>query len=272
VNFHDMQHLHQYHMTRQCNTNTQEGSVASQQMAHCIKFQTFLSFRALFENDIRNENLNFFFQQHQEYFSFICSECANSCAFSADGAVLASASSEKAVRLWNVKTFMNVATLQGHTNVVNGCDISGDGVLASASYDNTVRLWDMSSQQCIAVLIGHTDVCNKCCFTAGGTLLASTSADNTVRLWDMRTRQSVATLKDANDFTYQCSFSSDGAWIAAGCSGDNVARVWDVKTLRCIATLQHDDDVYACSLSSNDMIATAGLGDDGSNQVVCLWQ
>jgi len=171
-----------------------------------------------------------------------------------------------------------LATLVQHSHSVFGCDISRDGILAATSGNKTVRLWDMNTQQRIAVLNGHTAGCNKCCFTADGTLLASTSEDKTVRLWDMRTRQSVAMLKDSRHGTYQCLFSSDGTWIAAACTNDNVARVWDVKTLQCIATLQHDDCVYACSFSSNGMVATAAsrryafgvFGD--ARYKVWLWQ
>ena len=88
----------------------------------------------------------------------------NGCAFSTDGAVLASASADEAVRLWNTKTFMNVA-VQGHDSSVIGCDISPAGILASTSWDTNVRLWDMNTQQCIAVLDGHRKWCSTCCFT-----------------------------------------------------------------------------------------------------------
>ena len=170
--------------------------------------------------------------------------------------------------------FMNVATLQGHTNAVFGCDISRDEILASTSWDKTVRLWDMNTQQCINVLNGHAGRCQRCCFTADGTLLASTSDDKTVRLWDMRTRHSIATLQDSNCSTYQCSFSSDGSWIAAACIDARVARVWDVKTLRCIATLNHGCKVWTCSFSADGTIAPAGDASEHNPHscVVHLWK
>jgi len=55
-------------------------------------------------------------------------------AFSQDGQLLASASRDKTVRLWDPATGAAVQTLKGHTDVVNAVVFSRDGqLLASAS-------------------------------------------------------------------------------------------------------------------------------------------
>ena len=69
-----------------------------------------------------------------------------SVTFSPNGALLASASYDKAVRLWDAATGVALKTLEGHTNWVSTIAFSPDGaMLASASWDGTVRLLDPAS-------------------------------------------------------------------------------------------------------------------------------
>ncbi len=69
-------------------------------------------------------------------------------AFSQDGSLLASASWDQTVRLWNPATGQEMQELEGHTNRVTAVAFSQDGsLLASASDDQTVRLWNPATGQ-----------------------------------------------------------------------------------------------------------------------------
>src|SRR6266851_5663471 len=65
-------------------------------------------------------------------------------AFSPDGRILATASLDNTVRLWDPATGQATATLFGHADFVTAVAFSPDGhTLASGSRDKTVRLWTL---------------------------------------------------------------------------------------------------------------------------------
>jgi WD40 repeat protein len=70
------------------------------------------------------------------------------CAFSPDGRLLATASRDRTVRLWQVANGQEVHQLAGHTGSMMACAFSPDGrLLATASTDGTARLWEVASGQ-----------------------------------------------------------------------------------------------------------------------------
>ena len=67
-------------------------------------------------------------------------------AFSPDGTTLASASRDKTIKLWDVKTAKEEATLKGHTSMVYSGAYSPDGkTLASGGWDGAVVLWEVGT-------------------------------------------------------------------------------------------------------------------------------
>ena len=110
-----------------------------------------------------------------------------SVAFSPDGKKLASGSDDKTVRLWEVETGKQLATLTGHSDSVWSVAFSPDGKkLASGSRDQTVRLWEVETGKQLATLTGHSSDVLSVAFSPDGKKLASGSWDQTVRLWDFR--------------------------------------------------------------------------------------
>ncbi|KAM3110958.1 toll/interleukin-1 receptor domain-containing protein, partial [Phormidesmis sp. 146-20] len=113
--------------------------------------------------------------------------------FSPDGTVIASASGDNTIKLWQTDGRL-LQTLKGHTDGVFDLSFSPDGeILASASLDHTVKLWKLDGTQ-IATLKGHAGKVRAISFSPDGTQVASAGDDRTIRLWQ-RDGKLIATLK-----------------------------------------------------------------------------
>ena len=111
-----------------------------------------------------------------------------SLAFSPNGELLATATTDNEICLWQVADGRKVLVCQGHTGWVHTVAFSPCGtLLASGSEDETIRLWDIQTGQCVATLEGHTNWVWSVAFSADGSTLASGSNDQTIRLWDVET-------------------------------------------------------------------------------------
>src|SRR5947209_1652819 len=77
-------------------------------------------------------------------------------AFSPDGAILATAGADRAVRLWDTGSGRELRALRGHADCVAAVAFSPDGrTAATGSIDATVRLWEVATGRERAVLRGH---------------------------------------------------------------------------------------------------------------------
>lgn len=79
-------------------------------------------------------------------------------AFSRDGRLLASSSSDNTIKIWDVATRSELRTLKGHPTNIDSLDFSPDAaLLASAGDDGATFLWDAKTGEHLATLISLDD-------------------------------------------------------------------------------------------------------------------
>ena len=191
-----------------------------------------------------------------------------SVAFRPNGVMLASASWDKKVRLWNVNTGRLLHTLEGHKNEVMSVAFSLDGqTLASASWDGTIRLWNPNNGKLKRILTGHAGGVASIAFGPDGQTLASGNANWTIQLWNTKTWKLERTLKGHTDVVEVVAFSPDGATLASG-SRDTTIRLWNLQAgTTKITLIEHTAPVNALAFSPDG----ATLASGGRDRSIRLW-
>ncbi|MEM7712191.1 MAG: WD40 repeat domain-containing protein, partial [Cyanobacteria bacterium P01_A01_bin.68] len=151
------------------------------------------------------------------------SDRVTSVSFHPKGQILASASYDKTIKLWQQNGGL-LKTLQGHNDKITSISFSPDGqLLASASHDKTVKLWNQQGKL-LKTLNGHQARVNSVSFSPDGETLASGSDDQTVKLWK-RDGVLLQTFLPQSGWVVGVSFSPSDNLLASAHWG-NTLRLW----------------------------------------------
>ncbi len=233
-------------------------------------------------------------------------------AFSPSSRRMATASGDRAIRLWDVATGRLLHTLLGHKGHISSMTFSFDGqYLASGDReDGVVHLWNARSGQLRHTLDHNNAQVWSVAFSPDSRQLASGGSDGIVRLWEVKQRRLIRTISAHGGYALSVAFSLDGRQLASGGS-DGAVRTWDVASGRplntpgegskwmnavafspdrqCLAAGNGDGAVRIWDLGTNKLLRTmrghrgyvmaiafspdgTHLASAGRDQAVCVWE
>jgi WD40 repeat protein len=150
---------------------------------------------------------------------------------------MATASEDKTVRIWTLKTNhqplkisdKNPLIIENESSVYSVAFSPNDQLIAIGGQNKMVDLWDIKGKL-IKKFEGHESPIWGVVFNPNpkNKIIASASDDKTVRLWDWDRRTPIVTLKGHQDEVNDVSFSKSGR-ILASASSDKTVILWDVE-------------------------------------------
>lgn len=198
--------------------------------------------------------------------------------FSPSGTILATGNWGGSIKLLDIPTLNETATLRAHTGIVGGISwfptatlptspvtpstlnlASGGGGGQGGAPD--IHLWSLDRTTPLSTLTGHTDRVCRLSFHPSGRYLASASFDTTWRLWDVSTGQELQLQEGHSRQVYTVAFHPDGSLVGSG-GFDSLGRIWDLRTGRTVMMLDgHIRDIYALDWAADGHRILSGSAD-----------
>jgi hypothetical protein len=193
-------------------------------------------------------------------------------ATSPDGQLMASASEDNTLRLWDMASGACRACLVGHSEPVTSVAFSPDGAwLASGCLDGEAKIWRVldasATTPAQATLSGHAAGITGLVLPPSGAWVGTASLDGTIKIWDMATTDSRLTMDGSGGAIASMTLSRDGTRIVTGTEVGRI-EIRNVTTTEVEFAL--DSGALApCALAlstNNGLLLVAGLDD-----TVALW-
>ena len=187
-------------------------------------------------------------------------------AFSRDGKILASGGGDKAIKLWNTKTWEERSTLIGHSDAIASLAFSPVEPSLISTAGSTIKLWKLDTDDEISFAASSAP--RAVSFNANGQTLATGGLKGAFSLWALKIEEEV--IKDTlhSEEIRAIAFSSNGHFFATG-SYDKTIKLWNAITGDLINTFTgHSDAVYSLAFCPDSSILASGSAD----KTIRLWK
>lgn len=190
-------------------------------------------------------------------------------AFSPDMRRLATASSDRTAKIWDLTSGKELLVFYGHAGALNGVAFSRDGtLLATASRDRTARIWNAKTGIQRLVLRHHKGTVSGVAFSPDGKEVATASWDGTAKIWNTDRGQVLRTLPGHAGEVTSVAFSPDGTKLATG-STDGTVRIWDAASGQRLRTLPAHPPVNSVAFSPDGKMVAGCSG--GMERAAHIW-
>ena len=154
----------------------------------------------------------------------------NNIIFSTDNSLMATASGDKTIKIWEIPSGKMVKTLSGHTDGVLALRfINNDKFIVSIGEDKAVNLWNIDSAKIVYNKKDHVKAIRALDVSLDDKWIATGGADREILLRDATTGNVVKKLFAHENWIRTLAFSPDSKVLASG-GDDKKIILWDVET------------------------------------------
>jgi WD40 repeat protein len=186
------------------------------------------------------------------------SEGAQAVLFTRDGKKGISASFDKTVRLFDLKTGEKLHQFE-HDDWVFCAALVGDKQLITGSKDHTLRLWDLETGARVCNIDAGAEV-RGCAISPDGKLVATGCNDKAIRLFELPSGAPAGGFTGHIDAVIGVAFSPSGKYLLSG-GCDGIVILWSTTGgLRSISTFNHGEFIQSLCYGKDDGVAYFGGG------------
>jgi WD40 repeat protein len=199
-------------------------------------------------------------------------EAILSIRFSPNGKLVATASRDGTIKLWDARTTTELHTLpEGQSDSSLGFSSNGN-ILVNGGFHQDIKFWDVASSRLI-LTIPEVGFIRSLDFSPDGNTFATVDTDKTIQLWGIPSGEVLYTLTrnaDNVDGFYRIVFRSDGKRLAI-VSDDGTIRIWDLYLRRLVGMFTAPRSHIDAISFSPDGKTLVGIGDEKDSGLPNIW-